>query len=424
MNTGTGVEVKQYKVKQLPVPLKTNAIYWVKADDSDKVSGYITDINGIPYPLAGINGGSGGSLLKEEFEYTSSQTFNLTSNFSQVYSVEVTGVGALSSSQYALVPPNQITILDELEPGDYVTVIYGESEVGVHPYYTQIQTDNLLSYKEDLTNKQNSLSIDGVGKKYPTVDAINNANFTNKTYVDNADGTLQTQINNLFVQALIFVGTISQTNAAVTATPSLLDAFVVSQLSRPAFNNDQIQDLDSHIWLYNGIIWIDKGIYANASATTTTIGGIKLSGDLSGTASLPTVPGLALKEDLANKSQDIETDKTSTAKYPSTKQTYDWGVAKFSPLTTDQVDVSTSQTIDLTWNGKILMIKANVTLTVPNTLPAGFSFNYLILATFTLNWAITSPKVFAFGTPVAGTEKTTGFFFVEKTNSNNVYLLP
>ncbi|MEY4647457.1 MAG: hypothetical protein RIQ98_1293, partial [Bacteroidota bacterium] len=54
-------------------------------------------------------------------------------------------------------------------------------------------------------------------------------------------------------------------------------------------------------------------------ATTLAAGKIKLSGDLSGTASSPTVPGLALKEDLANKSTNVSSDGTSDTKYPSVR---------------------------------------------------------------------------------------------------------
>jgi hypothetical protein len=58
---------------------------------------------------------------------------------------------------------------------------------------------------------------------------------------------------------------------------------------------------------------------AAPDATTTLKGRIQLAGDLSGTAEAPTVPGLANKENLANKSTDIVADANSTIKYPSVK---------------------------------------------------------------------------------------------------------
>jgi hypothetical protein len=58
---------------------------------------------------------------------------------------------------------------------------------------------------------------------------------------------------------------------------------------------------------------------AAPDATTTLKGRIQLAGDLSGTAEAPTVPGLANKENLANKSTDMLADANSTIKYPSVK---------------------------------------------------------------------------------------------------------
>lgn len=82
------------------------------------------------------------TLLKEEFIFSGSQTFTLANNYAQVYSVEVQGQGNLSTSQYTLVAPNQITINDTLDTGDYVVILYSEEIAGVAPYYTQSQTDS------------------------------------------------------------------------------------------------------------------------------------------------------------------------------------------------------------------------------------------------------------------------------------------
>jgi hypothetical protein len=81
------------------------------------------------------------TLLREEFVFSGSQTFTLTNNYAQVYLVEVQGQGALSTSQYTLVAPNQVTINDTLDAGDYVVIIYSDASAGVVPYYTQAQTD-------------------------------------------------------------------------------------------------------------------------------------------------------------------------------------------------------------------------------------------------------------------------------------------
>jgi len=64
--------------------------------------------------------------------------------------------------------------------------------------------------------------------------------------------------------------------------------------------------------------YVDNAIVAGATpdATATLKGKVKLAGDLSGTADLPTVPGLANKEDVANKSNNTALG-TSATLYPT-----------------------------------------------------------------------------------------------------------
>ena len=59
-------------------------------------------------------------------------------------------------------------------------------------------------------------------------------------------------------------------------------------------------------------------------ATTLATGKLQLAGDLAGTATNPTVPGLALKESLVNKSTDVMADAASNQKYPSVKAVKDY----------------------------------------------------------------------------------------------------
>lgn len=59
-------------------------------------------------------------------------------------------------------------------------------------------------------------------------------------------------------------------------------------------------------------------------ATTLATGKIQLAGDLGGTATAPTVPGLALKESLGNKSTSVAADASSNTKYPSVRAVKDY----------------------------------------------------------------------------------------------------
>ena len=56
-------EVKSHKVKQLSSRLDPNAIYWVKGSSASDVVGYITDRQGVPYPLKDLQGSGGITTL-------------------------------------------------------------------------------------------------------------------------------------------------------------------------------------------------------------------------------------------------------------------------------------------------------------------------------------------------------------------------
>ena len=89
-----------------------------------------------------------------------------------------------------------------------------------------------------------------------------------------------------------------------------------------------------------------------ADADATTKGKIQLAGDLAGTAAAPTVPGLALKENTANKSTNVSTDGASDSKYPSVKavKSYVDGqlAAGVASATISDADASTKGKIQLT----------------------------------------------------------------------------
>jgi len=88
------------------------------------------------------------SILREEFTYTEGpQVFSLQNNYYQVYSVEVQGQGSLSLSQYRLIFPNKVEILDILDINDYILIIYGQDLLTPSPpYYTQAQIDSLFTH--------------------------------------------------------------------------------------------------------------------------------------------------------------------------------------------------------------------------------------------------------------------------------------
>ena len=84
-----------------------------------------------------------------------------------------------------------------------------------------------------------------------------------------------------------------------------------------------------------------------ADADANTKGKIQLAGDLAGTAAAPTVPGLALKENLTNKSIDVTTDAASDTKYPSVKSVKTYVDAQVAGATIADADANTKGKIQL-----------------------------------------------------------------------------
>ena len=159
------------------------------------------------------------SLLRQQFTFSGSQTFTLSSDYAQVYSVEVQGQGALSTSQYTLVAPNQITILDTLDTGDYIVVIYSNAIAGVQPYYSQAETDGLLDLKFDNPTGTGTQYLDGEGvpKDFDAVElAIDTTAITSGT-----DGRILFQkANKVSQNANLFWDDTNSRLGIGTATPT------------------------------------------------------------------------------------------------------------------------------------------------------------------------------------------------------------
>ncbi len=93
-------------------------------------------------------------------------------------------------------------------------------------------------------------------------------------------------------------------------------------------------------------------------ATTLAAGKLQLAGDLGGTATNPTVPALATKENTANKSTNVQADGTNNTKYPSVKAVKDY---------VDQATLGTALAADLAAKANL----ASPTFTGTPVLPSG-----------------------------------------------------
>jgi hypothetical protein len=159
-----------------------------------------------------------------------------------------------------------------------------------------------------------------------TISGINTRITSNETsikqtnnYVNQQVGGLQTQINTtntsinqLGVTYEVISNKSDDANLGAGAPSSVL---YPTQLAVKTYVDQTVQDA------------VASGA---PDATTLAKGKVKLAGDLGGTADLPTVPALSLKESLSNKSTSVSTDGSSDTKYPSAKAVKDYVDASVS----------------------------------------------------------------------------------------------
>lgn len=88
----------------------------------------------------------------------------------------------------------------------------------------------------------------------------------------------------------------------------------------------------------------------------------------------------------------------------------------------NQLEVSSSQTISPNWHGKTVFFTANCTITVPASLLQNFIFNGITLPGVSITWAITAPHTWLFGTPSVTAEKQI-FTFTKRGATNSILLL-
>lgn len=272
-------------------------------------------------------------------------------------------------------------------------------------------------------------SIDFIVKPNEVIEFNTNANDSNNVkfeFVGRADYYTKSEIDAKLSGAYIFKGNKTDYTDLV-ATGEHVNGYVYNLLDT------------SKNYAWNGTDWDD-------------IGG---TFDISG------------KEDIANKTDDIETNKTSSVFYTSAKaillwiNTYLFGniTAKATPLVDNdliltgdsedsfktktrtfsqllvtlgtrllvyfqpvdsQIEIGASGNVQNSWHGQTVLFTANCTITVPSTLNNSLMFAFRTLTGVTVTWAITAPFTWE-TTPGTTTEKTVGHFM--RRGSTNTIML-
>ena len=89
----TNLEVKHYKVVELPQYPRPNTVYYVKETPDSDVKTYITDLNGIPVPLNEEVGSIVGDKNFEYIQLSASNTWEIVHNLNKYVSVTVVDSG-------------------------------------------------------------------------------------------------------------------------------------------------------------------------------------------------------------------------------------------------------------------------------------------------------------------------------------------
>ncbi|BDU25095.1 hypothetical protein [Flavobacterium sp. GSB-24] len=89
----------------------------------------------------------------------------------------------------------------------------------------------------------------------------------------------------------------------------------------------------------------------------------------------------------------------------------------------NQINVTLPATVQDTWHGKTVKFTGTGTLTIPNSFAnSGMCFEGITKTGATLNWFITTPKTFEFGSPPTVTEKQI-FTFMQNEGQHSIMIL-
>ena len=255
-----------------------------------------------------------------------------------------------------------------------------------------------LALKENTSNKSTITTLGTSDILFPTQNAV-------KTYVDtsiasatiaDADATTKGKIQ--------LAGDLSGTAAAPTV-PGLA-------LKENAANKSAITSLGTSDVLFptqNAVkTYVDSSIASAtiADADATTKGKIQLAGDLAGSAAAPTVPGLALKENAANKST-ITTLGTSDILFPTQNavKTYvDNATGAITTLNDGKIYIgdATNQATQVTPTGDVTINNLGVTAIGTAKVVTGMLATDAVETVKIKNAAVTNAKLDKTNIPLSG----------------------
>jgi hypothetical protein len=350
----------------------TNSITTINTKITDQQNQISDNRNQIAATNSTMNTQIGG--LQGQLNTTNSTVSNLTGTAEQVSNKSTaTNLGGANPSDQAY--PSQkatktyvdLAIYDAVGSGvpDATTLAAGKVKLAGDLGGTAMNpTVPALANKENSSNKSTSVQTDGTNDtKYPSVKAV-------KDYVDQAtmgialQATVDGKADKL---SPTFTGTptaptpASTDNSTKLATTAFVQAATAgialqaavdakANINSPTFTGTPTAPtptLGDNSTKLATTAYVDAQVSAGAAdATTTSKGIVKLTGDLGGTATSPTVPGLLLKEDVSNKSDAAL--GTSTTLYPTQNAVKTYVDAQVASATIADANATTKGKLQLT----------------------------------------------------------------------------
>ncbi|BDB52207.1 hypothetical protein [Flavobacterium ammonificans] len=251
--------------------------------------------------------------------------------------------------------------------------------------FSFVDASNRLEYQEEVKVKTDEFGMVNITVGQGTQTGGYASNFSAITWTATAQKNLQVSLDATglcsrfeelsnepiasvpFANAAIVAGNVTGVVALVNGGTGATTA-AGARVNLGIGNVDNTSDLNKPISTATKN-YIDSQLTSSTivDADATTKGKLQLAGDLAGTAAAPSVPGLALKENISNKSTDIVADAASTTKYPSVKVIKDYvdalnaaaGVADGS-ITSAKIADATIVNADVAANAQIDFTKLNI----------------------------------------------------------------
>ena len=259
------------------------------------------------------------------------------------------------------------------------------------------------------------------------------------TRTDNPHSVTKTQIG------LGNVDNTSDVNKPVSTAQAAADAAIATQLIDGATDNT-LKKLQDKITAINAIIGGSGpdgdsivntvaellavfSSYPEGTDIVTLLGGKVATADIVNNLTqvvsgkvLDASQGKALK-DLIDSLTTALSAKVSTSRTVNSKPLSSDIVLTAADIGYSQVILTSNTTAQASWNGKVVKVRGNITITIPASgLPTGYTFEFIVDPTYTLTWAIVT-KTWVYGTPTTNAAKSIGTVLQDEQDDTKIYLL-